>query len=189
MHVNAKKIALGGLMLALTEVCITLGSIMETNTLFLLAAASFFVGIVIREAGLPSGGAFLLAGVLLGLLVSPNKLYVLSYAAMGCYILAAEAVWKFLGKVPGSSGEGAEASFEKTVRRRRIWFWAAKYLVFNLMYLPMLLVFQKLLFGRELPALMLVGAVIAGQIGIFLYDRAYEYVQVHLWGKLRGRFL
>ena len=40
MHVNAKKIAIGGLLLALTEVCIALGSVIETKALFLLAAAS-----------------------------------------------------------------------------------------------------------------------------------------------------
>lgn len=40
-----------GLFLALSVVCMSLGSVIETNTLFLLAAASFFVGIVIRESG------------------------------------------------------------------------------------------------------------------------------------------
>ena len=42
MHLNTKKIAFAGVMLALTEVGIALGSVIETNTLFLLAAASFF---------------------------------------------------------------------------------------------------------------------------------------------------
>ena len=49
MHVKAKQIAFGGLLLAVTVVCMALGSVIETNTLFLLAAAAFFVGIVIRE--------------------------------------------------------------------------------------------------------------------------------------------
>ena len=49
MHVKAKTVALGGLLLALTIVFMALGSVIETSTLFLLAAASFFVGIVIRE--------------------------------------------------------------------------------------------------------------------------------------------
>ena len=51
MHLNAKKMAVSGLMLALTEACILAGSVLETNTLFLLAAASYFVGIVKRECG------------------------------------------------------------------------------------------------------------------------------------------
>ena len=55
MHVKAKTVALGGLLLALTVVFMALGSIIETSTLFLLAAASFFVGIVVREFGLKTG--------------------------------------------------------------------------------------------------------------------------------------
>ena len=66
MHLNTKKIAFAGVMLALTEVGIALGSVIETNTLFLLAAASFFVGIVIQEFGLKSGAGFLLAGIFFG---------------------------------------------------------------------------------------------------------------------------
>ena len=58
MHVKAKTMAFGGLLLALTVVCMALGSIIETSTLFLLAAASFFVGIVVREFGLKAGAAF-----------------------------------------------------------------------------------------------------------------------------------
>ena len=42
MHVKAKQMAFGGLLLAVTVVCMALGSVIETNTLFLLAAAAFF---------------------------------------------------------------------------------------------------------------------------------------------------
>ena len=35
MHVKAKQIAFGGLLLAVTVVCMALGSVIETNTLFL----------------------------------------------------------------------------------------------------------------------------------------------------------
>ena len=66
MHVNAKKMAFGGLLLALTIVCMVLGSVIESNTLFLLAAASYFVGIFIREAGMRTGGAFYLAAGIYG---------------------------------------------------------------------------------------------------------------------------
>ena len=63
MHVKAKSMAFGGLLLALSVVCMALGSVIETNTLFLLAAASYFVGIVIREYGIKMGAAFYLADV------------------------------------------------------------------------------------------------------------------------------
>lgn len=51
MHVRTRKLAFAGLMLAVTIVCLYLGNIIESNTLFLLAGASYFVGIVYREAG------------------------------------------------------------------------------------------------------------------------------------------
>ena len=62
MHVKGKMMAFCGLFLALSVVCMSLGSVIETNTLFLLAAASFFVGIVIREFGMKAGAAFLCSG-------------------------------------------------------------------------------------------------------------------------------
>lgn len=172
MHVTAKKMAFSGLMLAFTIVCIALGSVIETNTLFLLAASSYFVGIVLRETGTGMGVAFYLAGVLLGVIVSPNKLYVLSYGAMGLYILLNEISYRWLGRLKGDVN-------------RKVFFWAIKYMIFNLMYVPLLLGFQKLLFGKGLSVEMTLFLVAAGQAGLFLYDRAYEYVQGHVWNRIR----
>lgn len=98
MHVKGKMMAFCGLFLALSVVCMSLGSVIETNTLFLLAAASFFVGIVIREFGMKAGAAFYVADVLLGFLIAPNKFYVFSFAAMGLYIVIIEEAWRFLGR-------------------------------------------------------------------------------------------
>ena len=86
MHVKAKTMAFSGLLLALTVIFMVLGSVIETSTLFLLAAASFFVGIIIREFGLRIEAAFYAAGVILGFITAPNKFYVFTFAAMGLYI-------------------------------------------------------------------------------------------------------
>ena len=176
MHVKAKSMAFGGLLLAVSVVCMSLGSVIETNTLFLLAAASYFVGIVIREYGLKIGAAFYLADVLLGVLVAPNKIYVLSFAAMGFYILAVECIWHVLEKHPN-------------IEKRHILFWVMKYVIFNVMYIPMVLVFQELLFSKAIPGSMILIVIEAGQAGLWVYDRAYEYVQGHIWNKMRGRLL
>ena len=175
MHVNAKKVAFGGLFLALTEIFMMLGSVIETNTLFLLAAASYFVGIMIRESGKGEGAAFYIAGVLLGFLLTPNKLYVCSYAAMGLYILLIEVLWPWIGRFS---------------EKRRLWvFWLAKFLIFNGMYVLILLGFGRIFITGEITPGLLAILMAAGQIGLIIYDRAYEYVQVQIWGKLRVRFL
>lgn len=175
MHVKAKKMAFGGMLLALTIVCMLLGSIIETNTLFLLAAASFFVGIVLREFGEKTGIAFYIAGVLLGLIVAPNKFYVLSYAAMGLYILVIELAWPCLGKL-------AE------IKNRKRLFWIIKYIVFDIIYIPAVCFFQELLFAHRLSSGVLIAVLLTGQAGLFIYDRAYEFFQRDVWSKFRGRF-
>ncbi len=176
MHVKAKTMAFGGLLLALAVVCMALGSIIETSTLFLLAAASFFVGIVIREFGLRVGAAFYIAAVLLGFITAPNKFYVLTFAAMGLYIWGIEAVFRWLEKHPKAGN-------------RRTVFWISKYVIFNVMYIPIVLIFRNMLFARSISGLVIAGVIIGGQAALFIYDRAYEYVQTHVWGRIRGRVL
>ncbi len=151
MHVKAKQMAFGGLLLAVTVVCMALGSVIETNTLFLLAAAAFFVGIVIREFGLRTGVAFYLAAVLLGFLVTPNKFYVITFAAMGFYIWGIEAVWIFLAKRP-------------QMGHRMGIYWFAKYVIFNLVYLPCLFGFRSMLFQKAVSDQILLVVIIVGQV-------------------------
>ncbi len=176
MHVKARTLAFGGLLLALTVVFMALGSIIETSTLFLLAAASFFVGIVVREFGLKAGAAFYIAAVLLGFITAPNKFYVLTFTAMGFYIWGIEAVWRWLEKHPG-------------IIKRRAVFWISKYLIFNIAYIPIVLIFRDMLFSRAVTDTVLIVVLVGGQIGLFIYDRAYEYAQAHIWGRMRGRVI
>lgn len=176
MHLRAKSIAAGGLMLAVTVILMALGSVIESSTLFLLAAASYFVGIIVREFGLRTGGGFYLAAVLLGLFSAPDKFYVCTFAAMGLYIWGTEAVWRFLDKHP-------------QIKCRIRIFYLSKFLIFNALWFPVVLIFRNLLFGREISDLFLIGILAFGQAVLVIYDRAYDYVQGTVWNKLRKHFL
>ncbi len=155
---------------------LALGSVIETSTLFLLAAASFFVGIVIREFGLKAGAAFYISAVLLGFITAQNKFYVLTFSAMGLYIWGIEAAFRYLEKHPA-------------IRNRQAVFWISKYVIFNIIYLPIVFVFRDLLFTRSISGTIMAAVVIGGQAALFIYDRAYDYAQVHIWNKMRGRIL
>lgn len=174
MPLNAKKMAMTGLLLAFNEVLLILSGILEFNTLFLLGGASFLIGIVIREYNISAGAAFYVAAVILGLIIAPNKIYCFTYAAMGLYILAIEIVWKLLQK--------ANPRWQ-----RRVVFWVFKYFIFNIIYIPILFVFPKLLFAGTISKLFIAIAVVAGQVVILLYDKAYDYFQGGMWGKIRVR--
>lgn len=145
-------------------------------------------------------------GVLLGFLLAPNKFYVLTYAAMGFYILAVEMAWKLLGRGYGAADmEQAEKTQDKNqnmcqdkrremipkearsaAARKRI-FLLIKYLIFNCMYIPTIVGFQNVIFGRKLPTGMFVGVLLIGQAGLYIYDWAYEFVQENVWSKIRGK--
>lgn len=191
--------AVSGMMLALSVICMILGSVIESSTLFLLAAASFFVGIICREFGMKTGCAFYVAGVVLGFMLAPNKFYVVTYSAMGLYIFVVELVWRWLGKSYAASdaadrpkagtmtGETCADISVRAMRKYKILFWLVKYAVFNVMYIPAVLGFQNLLFGHILSPGALTAVLLAGQAGIYVFDWAYGYVQANVWNKMRGK--
>lgn len=175
MHVKAKQVAFLGILAALASLCIIFASLLEINTLFLLAAAAFMVGIAIREFGLRLGSGFFVACTLLGLLLSPNKLYVLTYAALSLYIIFNEAVYWFLSR--------------KQKKVQKLLFLAVKLVFFNILYIPMIFLFPQLIFAGNISEGVLLLLLVGGQLGWFVYDKAYEYFQIMVWGKMRGKLV
>lgn len=174
MHVNTRKVAFLGLLLAVSVFFVVLGGVIETSTFFLLAAASFGTGVAIREGGKRMGVAFYLASVALSFLIAPNKFYCATYSALGLYILLSEAVYDLLAS-------------SKNIKMRKKLLWLMKYLIFNSMYIPMLIFFPKLIFAGKISSWLLIAALAAGQAVLFIYDSAYRYFQNSVWGKFRGR--
>ncbi len=173
MHVKAKQVAFLGLLAAMVSLIIIFASIIETNTLFLLAAAAFMVGIAIREFGLRLGFGFFIACLLLGFFLSPNKLYVLTYAGFSLYIVWSEASYIVLLK-------------RQIPSYKRAHFFV-KFIFFNLLYIPMLLLFPHLIFAGNISMPILFGLIAGGQLAWVIYDKAYDYFQVMIWGKVRNK--
>lgn len=173
MHVKAKQMAFLGLLAAVVCLFIIFASLLETNTLFLLAASAYAVGIAIREFGLRLGFGFFIACILLGFLLSPNKLYVLTYAGLSLYIVWTEASYWFLSRTH--------------FHRYKSLLFFVKLAFFNLLYIPVLLLFPHILFTGTISTPIIFGLLIGGQFGWYLYDKAYDYFQVMVWGKLRNK--
>ena len=157
MHVNTKKLAVSGLLMALAVVLIILSGVLDFNTLFFLAAAAFFVGCL-----------------LLGFILAPQKLYCITYGMMGVYVLAVEGLWQYLGR-------------HDRLKGRKLIFHIGKFVVFNLMYLPALILFPGLLFDGEISGRMLLVFWLGGQAALFVFDRAYEYFLIRMWGQIREK--
>lgn len=176
MHVRAKRMAAAGLLVAFTVLMMMLSSAIETNSLFLIAAASFCVGIAIREWGLLYGFAFLIASVVLNFFLAPNKVYCITFAAMAIYLFLSEWLWERIATAKGMSHRVAK-------------LWGGKYLIFNLLYIPVLIFAPSLILTKEVTGTVVIILFLAGQVALFVYDFAYRYFQSHVWGKFRTRLL
>ncbi len=174
MLLNAKKIAFLGLLLAVTVLLIVLSGILEFNTLFLLGAASFGVGIAIRESSIRIATGFYLAAILLGLILAPNKLYCITFAAMGLYILVIEFTFDRLAMLKGN------------ISRAKL-FWVIKLITFNILFIPMVLFLPRLIYQGKLSTVIIVIMLLAGQAVLLVYDLAYRYFQAYVWGKIRNK--
>lgn len=174
MLLTPKKLSFLGLLLACTIVLILLGSVLEFNTLFFLAAASFCVGIAIRESSNRIGLGYYMACVILGFLLVPNKFYCVTFAAMGLYIVISEYSYDHMEHI-------------KSYKNRRIILWVIKYIIFNVIYLPMLIFFPKLIYQGTIYPWMVVVLFLAGQIFLLIYDKVYLYFQIYIWGNIRKK--
>lgn len=171
MLLNAKKMSFLGILLAFTIILVVMSSILETNTLFLLSLASFLVGGAIRETGLKQGFVFLFAAILLSLIVAPNKLYCLTFSAMGVYIV-------------GISYAFERIAISTNITRKVQALWCVKIVLFNALFLPIVWFLPTLIIATELNLMMKLGMILVAQVFLLIYDYAYRYFQGHLWKKI-----
>ena len=55
MHIKTKQLTVSAMLLAVSVLLVYMGNVIESSTLFFLAAAAFGAGIIQREYGLKSG--------------------------------------------------------------------------------------------------------------------------------------
>lgn len=172
MHLGAKKLAFLGLLMAVTVVLIILSGVLNFNTLFLLAAASFCVGIAFRECGIKIASGFCAGSIILGFLLAPDKFNCITFTAMGIYILASEFCYD-------------KVQFIKERKNQQLALWLVKYLIFDLMYIPTVIFLPRLFYEGNMKTGFILWLLLMGQVVLFFYDMAYVYFQSYIWGKLR----
>ena len=79
MLLKSKDVAYLGVLLGLNQLFIILSSVIETNTIILMAAAALLVGVVIVEFGGKAGVLFFVASCLLGFILTFNKVEIITY--------------------------------------------------------------------------------------------------------------
>ena len=169
---KSRKIALLGLLLAINQIFIILAAVLDISSLSFLAVAAFMIGIAILETSLRDGAIFFIASCLLGLILCPQPLYIVSYAAMGVYVLLKEFLEKrYKGK------------------KSRWFLWALKLLGFNIYFIPLLLVFPQILLEAGEGKQLLIVIWLLAQAAVILCDLVYDRLLVVYRERIRkGKF-
>lgn len=166
---KTKKIAMLGIMAALSTVLAVLGTVISVNTVFFTAAAAFLVGIAVVQYGLGLGTVFLFVCSVLDFFVNPNKLHILLYLVFAVYFLVSEGSYMGLKSWNGK-------------RKERIHS-VIRFGVFALLYVPVMIFLPGLFVsdtvlerwmgaGWFLPVLLVVGIPLW-----FVVDFAYFVVK------------
>lgn len=166
MLLNARQMAYLGLLLAICEVLLYLSAVLSINTLALLFLAACCVGVACALSSAAGGGVFFLASLLLGLVLIPNKLYLLTYTGLGVYVLLLEGVQpRMLLKCPAWS------------------VWLVKLGAFNLVYIPLLIFAPQMIYSGNIPVWLMAGLIVAGNVVMVVFD----YLYLKLEGKYGAR--
>lgn len=165
---QSRRIAVLGLLLAINQIFIVLASLIDVSSLTMMAIAALVIGIAICEYGQKAGVLFFLASCLLGMILSPNKLYMLSYAMMGIYVLIKEILdRRFLG------------------RWNRWLLQGVKLICFNVYFIPVLLLFPEAVMdpGEQRPLLFVVWLL--AQAAVVLCDMVYDRLLIIYYQRIR----
>lgn len=154
MHIKTKQLAFLGVLAGVSVILMFLGMVIESNTLFLTAAASFLIGVAVIGAGIVPGLIFYFVCLITSLILLPNKLYCLTYGAFGLYILIRE--------------------FVRAHTDKKVLIWLLRYLIFNMIYIPLLILAPRLFISRPLSTGIVVVSMIGGQLVLLVMDIAYE---------------
>ena len=174
MHVNVKKLVYAGLCLAISMVLILLEGVFGMSTLFLLSLSGFFAGVVIRESGLKMGLAYIVSSLALAFFIAPVKIKIVTYAVVEIYIFAREGIWELLAK-----------RTIKDVKKTNLIYVLSKLIVFNILTVPMVLIFPQL-FLTQVDTKWILIAIAALQPAWFIGDKAYDAFQIGIWNRIKS---
>lgn len=174
MHVNVKKLVYAGFCLAISMALILLEGVFGMSTLFLLSLSGFFAGIVIRESGFKMGVAYIVASLALAFFIAPDKIKIVTYMVVEIYIFAREGIWELLAK-----------RTIKDVKKTNLIYVLSKLIVFNILTVPMVLIFPQLLLPNVNIKWILI-AIVLLQPAWFIGDKAYDAFQTGIWNRIRS---
>jgi uncharacterized membrane protein len=176
MHVNkAKRMAMLGVMAALSTVLLVLATISVVNTLFFTALAAFLAGMAVVVYGGGYGMIFYAACGVLDFLFNPNPLHVFLYLAMAGYLFLSELIWK---------------KMTRSDSRKKEWIHRGiRFLLFAILYIPLIYFLPELFVAEEFikKNWFVMAAAVVGVVAWIVYDFAYAVCKKYIFQRFKIR--
>lgn len=176
LHLRSKELAWGGLMMAFCIVLIVLSGVIETSSAFLLAAASFITGLIGRKFNLRISVLFAVGTFILGFFLVPQKLYCFTFAGFSVYVIVAEYFREHdYGKVISLIVKGVCYHVLLVAALVMLKYFVGFDIVSGSKWLSSI---------KDIPALLVLIAIIAAELMWLIFDRAYLFFQDRYGGRL-----
>lgn len=182
LYLKSGEVAWGGIMMSVSVILIILASVIESSSLFFLAAASFICGIIQRKFSVKVSVLFAFGTFIIGLILAPDKLYCFTFMGFSVYVIVAEY---FREKLNDSYKKGDE----KLIKRNTKISFLVKFIVYHFL-LALALFFVKIFTGIDIssaapwikslakvPVILVVVCIIAAEALWIIFDRAYVFFQ------------
>ena len=114
------------------------------------------------------------ASIALAFFIAPDKTKIITYVVVEIYIFAREAIWELMTK-----GEIKDA------KRSNLLYFLSKLAVFNLLTVPLVLIFPTL-FLTQVSTKWLLIAIVVIQPAWYVGDKAYDAFQLGIWNRIKG---
>ncbi len=166
MHVKTKKLAIAGVTLALAMVFVLLATLINWNSLFFYIIGGFLIGAVIRLCEMKMAAGYFAASSVLGFFLAGDKVEIFTFIFAEIYILGREAVWMFISK-----------DKTRSIRKVRIMYLVSRWLIFQLMFVPVVIFMPSLLIVGKTSLKMQFFIWGIGQVFWYLADYCYSVFQ------------
>ena len=167
MFLKSGRVSYGGMITAVMVVLLYLSCVFENCSLFCLAAAAFLGGVTTWQRGWTDGLLVSVAAGVLGVVLLPNKWYVLTYAAFVLYVLVWECLERFFSQKQRVFAWILKGVLYHVLLISAVWSYAYVFGLHQLIqgFLQTMLQHSKILFG--------LAAVLLAEVVWIVYDRAY----------------
>lgn len=179
MHLKSKQVAWCGIIMAFTVILQIASGIIETSSLFLLAAASFLAGCVERKFGTVTALGFSIGAFILGVILAPQKLYCFTFAGFCVYVLVAE-YFRQKDRQAANAGKTFRKSTEYIIKGILYHIMLIAALVISFTVTGLDVIFSKNMIekAKDMPVFIIIilGALCAEFLWL-VFDRAYIFFQ------------